>query len=60
MIIYVFKNKLKVKKQELLVDLKTEIPKHKILYWDKNSKKVSKRRTCLEIQENKKPIKYFV
>ncbi len=60
MIIYVFKNKLKVKKQELLVDLKTEIPKHKTLYWAKNSKKLSKRITFLEIQENKKPIKYFV
>ncbi len=51
MIIYAFKNK--VKKQELLVDLKTENPKHKIL--GQNSKKVRKRRTCLEIQENKKP-----
>ena len=57
MIIFVFKNKVKVTKyiikQELLVDFKTENPKHKIL--GQNSKKISKRRTCLEIQENKKP-----
>jgi hypothetical protein len=47
MTIYVFKNKLKVKKQELLVDFKTENPKHRIL--GQNSKKVRNRRTCLEI-----------